>query len=100
MESLYEPYEILQLFNADMATDSNDDSTTAQTAPDTPPTLHMVSDGSELARKMTFGWILSTSQGKQLAICSDQLMARAALTELKEPECYPPPDFISFGTIL
>jgi hypothetical protein len=30
----------------------------------------MVSDGSELAQKMTFGWILCTAKGDQLAICS------------------------------
>jgi hypothetical protein len=70
LDLLHEPYEILQLFNAATATDSDDDSTTAQKAPNTSPTIHMVSDGSELAQKMTFGWILSTSTGKRLAICS------------------------------
>jgi hypothetical protein len=66
---LYEPYELLQLFNAEPVSEFDDSSCTNS---DTilPSTIHMVSDGSELACKMTFGWILCTSKGLCLAICS------------------------------
>jgi hypothetical protein len=32
--------------------------------------LHMVSDGSELAQHMTFGWALCLTDGTRLALCS------------------------------
>jgi hypothetical protein len=74
VDLLLDPYAILDdLFNAAYLdpTDSSDDDTVVFDNTPTPPiTIHMVSDGSELAQKMTFGWILCTAHGVRLTICS------------------------------
>jgi hypothetical protein len=66
------PYEIIDTFNREYLdpTDSNDDTIALDNTPTPPTTIHMVSDGSELAQNMTFGWVLCTSNGIRLAICS------------------------------
>jgi hypothetical protein len=72
IDLLLDPYAILDLFNPEYLDwmDSDDDMIVFDNTPTPPITIHMVSDGSELALKMTFGWILCTSQGVQLTICS------------------------------
>jgi hypothetical protein len=83
LQLLYSPYEILQLINlrpltildalfAPAATDDAYDLGTAPTPDPLPPTwkLLLVSDGSELARHMTFGWALCLTDGTRLAVCS------------------------------
>jgi hypothetical protein len=72
VELLCEPYEILTIFNTEYLdpADSDDGTLILDNTPKPPTTIHMVSDGSELAQKMTFGWILCTANGDRLAICS------------------------------
>jgi hypothetical protein len=72
LDLLHDPFEILAHFNQEYQDlpDTDDDSTTSTTTPTPPTTIHMVSDGSELSQKMTFGWVLCTANGIRLAICS------------------------------
>jgi hypothetical protein len=72
IDLLLDPYAILDLFNAAYldSNDSDDDTVVYNNTPTPPITMHMVSDGSGLAQKMSFGWILCTALGVRLAICS------------------------------
>jgi hypothetical protein len=81
LQLLYSPYEILQLINLrpltihgalfPPGTDADVANPTPSPVP-LPPTwkLLLVSDGSELARHMTFGWALCLADGTRLAVCS------------------------------
>jgi hypothetical protein len=82
LQLFYSPYEILQLINlrpltirdalfAPYATDAYD--LDAALPPEPLPAtwkIFLVSDGSELARHMTFGWVLCLADGTRLAVCS------------------------------
>jgi hypothetical protein len=82
LQIFYSPYEILQLINlrpltildALFAPSTNDayDLDSPRKPDPTLPTwkLLLVSDGSELARHMTFGWVLCLHDGTRLAVCS------------------------------
>jgi hypothetical protein len=72
VELLCEPYKIITIFNAEYLdpADSDDDTLILDNTPKPPTTIHMVSNGSELAQKITFSWILCTAKGDRLAICS------------------------------
>jgi hypothetical protein len=85
---LHEPYAILQLINLrpltlddTLFTPTIDNSKTA-TQPPTSPDLHwkllMVSDGSDSASKMTFGWALSLNDGTRLAYCAGPAFGRGS----------------------
>jgi hypothetical protein len=78
LQLLYSPYEILQLINLrpltiqdalfPLATDA--DVTNPNPSPVLLPPILLVSDGSELARHMTFVWALCLADGTRLAVCS------------------------------
>jgi hypothetical protein len=84
MELLYEPYELLRLFNAELATNSDDESSSDTTSPISPPTIHMVSDGSE---HLAGSYAPPTDYAWQSALV--QHMVLAALIEQKQQGCSP-----------
>jgi hypothetical protein len=86
---LHEPFEILQLINlrpltlADaLFTPTTNDIYTDPQHPTPTPDLHwkllMVSDGSDSASKMTFGWALSLNDGTPLAYCAGPAFGRGS----------------------
>jgi hypothetical protein len=72
VDLLFDPYEIISIFNDDghESTASDDDTLILDNTPTPTTTIHMVSDGSELSQKMTFRWVLCTASGQRLFICS------------------------------
>jgi hypothetical protein len=82
LQLFFSPYEILQLINLCPLTildalfaPSTDDAYDLDAPPKLDPKLPtwkllLVSDGSELARHMTFGWVLCLHDGTRLAVCS------------------------------
>jgi hypothetical protein len=60
-----DPFEILAIFHQEYLDliDSDDDTRILDNTPTPPTTIHIVSDGSELSQKMSFGWVLCTANG-------------------------------------
>jgi hypothetical protein len=72
IQLLVDPYEIISIFNDNdhESVTTDDDTLILDNTPTPPATIHMVSNGSELSQKMTFGWVLCTANGQRLVICS------------------------------